>query len=230
MTSGPVTYWADEFGGEVLAGQWLAIPQPEDGLTCYMTGDRGGLVGDDVLTLTVEEDPIQTCDDGNRPMLINDHVALNVAVGYGTTAARIKLPRGRSVAGQFWLQPGDPFQRWVMDAEHEGVVIAETRGTDQAPRAGTSVNRLKGKRVVSSTQLFPLDQAAADGEYHVYAVTWKPDGFAFSIDGEVVRVVKSTVPAPPMTIGMSVVPTKSGLPADPEDRTMYVDWLRVWVP
>ena len=230
ITSGPPLAWSDEFGSEVLAPEWLAIPQPDDGSTCTMTGDQGVEVSEGRLVLRVVEDATRTCDEGRSPMLVNGHLVLRSGVAYGTTAARIKLPVGRSVSGQFWLQPGDPVQRWVMDDEHEGVVIAETRGTGREPRLGTSLNRTTGGKVVASDELVPPELAATDGRYHVYSVVWTPTGFEFSIDGEVVRTVESATPTPLLTIGLGVLPQHELLPADEEERAMYVDWLRVWGP
>ena len=225
-TAGPALFWNEEFAADTLAPEWLAIPQPDDGLGCTMTGEEGTAVSGGQLALTVVEDPAERCDGGARPVLVNGHQVLRVVTGYGTTAARIRFPQGRSVSAQFWLQPGDPLQRWAMDDEHEGVVIAETRGTDREPRLGTSVNRVTGNNVTASSKVLPLEVAPTDGRFHVYAVSTTPAGFTFSIDGEVVRTVEATTPAPPLTIGLSVFPTKQRLAADQDERTMYVDWLR----
>jgi hypothetical protein len=229
VSAGPPLGWSDEFGSEVLAPEWLVVPQPYDSAACTMAGDRGVEVTEGRLVLRVAEDTDQVCEASGSPILINGHLVLRSGVAYGTTAARIRFPRGRAVSGQFWLQPGDPTQRWVMDDDHEGVVVAETRGTGEDPRLGTSLNRTKPKEVKASSELVPRDAAPADGQYHVYAVTWTRTGFEFTIDGEVVRVVKSTSPQPLLTIGLSVLPERR-LPPDEEERAVYVDWLRVWGP
>lgn len=230
VSAGPTLYWNEEFNEDSLGAQWLAIPQPGDGETCTMTGDRGTSVEDGQLVLTVEEDPDRTCRGGTRPLLVNGHQVLRVVIGYGTTAARIKLPAGRAVKGQFWLQPGDPGQRWVMDGKHEGVVIAETEGTGRDARVGTSVNQVEEGDVVAAPRLVSRALAPDDGRFHVYSVTYTPAGFTFAIDGEVVREVEASSPYPPLTIGLSVLPMQERLPPGRERRAMYVDWLRVWVP
>lgn len=224
-TAGPAIVMGDDFDADLLGPAWLAVPQPPYWSSCTVMGILGRTVVADQLSLAVLEDPTQVCQD--RPLVVNGHVALQVPIAYGTVAARIKFPRTRSVSAQFWLQPGDPAQPWVMDRKHEGVVIAETRGTTRSPRVGTSVNRLEGDRVVPSPELIP-GGVPTDGDFHVYAVTWTPTGFTFSVDGDVVREVAATAPAAPLSIGLSVLPIGPRLVDDPDERTMYVDWVRVW--
>lgn len=226
---GPVLYWNEEFTVGYRAPEWLVVPAPDDGLTCTLAGEAGTEVSEGQLVLTVVEEPNEPCE-GNGPLLVNGHLALRAEVGYGTTAARIKLPRGRAVVGQFWLQPGDPVQRWAMDHDHPGVVIVETRGTGRDPRTGTSVNEPSRDAIKVSSELFDPAKVPSDGLFHVYAVTWTPEGFSFSVDGDVVRTVATTAFAPPLTIGLAVTPANDRPVADEEDVSMYVDWLRVWGP
>lgn len=226
-TAGPVTVAGDDFDADLLGPAWMAVPQPADWSYCTVMGLLGRTVMADQLALTVLEDPTQICQD--RPLVVNGHVALQVPIAYGTVAARIRFPRSRSVSAQFWLQPGNPAQPWVMDREHEGVVIAETRGTTRDPGVGTSVNRLDGTRVVASRELIP-GGSPTDGDFHVYAVTWTPTGFTFSVDGELVRRAAATAPAAPLFIGLSVLPIAPRPVEDPDERTMYVDWVRAWAP
>lgn len=228
-TSGPPLLVNEEFEGGPLGGGWLDVPQPGDGTNCTMTGEEGTSVAEGQLALTVVEDPRNRCDFADEPLLVNGHVVLRTPIGYGTTAARIKFPEGRSVTAQFWLQPGDPGQRWLMDRKHVGVVVAETRGTGDDPQLGTSLNVTRDDEVTASRELLG-DGAPTDGWFHVYAVTWTPTSYTFTVDGEVVREVESSQPAPPLTIGLAVVPGQARLPSGHERRTMYVDWLRVWAP
>lgn len=230
ITTGPTLTLNDDFDAGLLGPAWVGVSQPTDAGSCSMMGDLARTVAGDQLALTVREDGTQICGDRGLPLVVNGHVALQAPVAYGTVAARIRFPTDRSVSAQFWLQPGDPTQPWVMDRRHEGVVIAETRGTTRDPRLGTSLNRVEAGSVRASSKLLPAEEAPADGRYHVYAVTWTPTGFSFSVDGEVVREERSSTPAPPLSIGLAVLPDQPGRPTGDEDTTMYVDWLRVWAP
>jgi hypothetical protein len=228
VTSGPTLTIADDFDTALLGPGWVGVSQPDDAGSCSMMGDLARVVRDNLLTLTVREDATQPCGDQQLPLVVNGHLVLQAPVVYGTVAARIRFPTDRSVKAQFWLQPGDPTQPWIMDGRHEGVVVAETRGTSEEPRLGTSVNRVVGGVVRASAELIPAEEAPADGRFHVYAVRWDPTGFFFSVDGNVVREVRSATPAPPMNIGVAVLPARPGRPTGGDGTVMSVDWLRVW--
>jgi hypothetical protein len=228
VSAGPVLYWSEEFDAEPLGAQWLQIPQPDAGETCTYSDERATSVADGQLALSIEEAPVRMCKRTGQPVRLNGHVILRGSIVHGVTAARIKFPRSRAVTGQFWLQPGDQGARWVMDAEHEGVVVAETTGTDRDPRLDTSVNRVVDGAVESSRRVASRTDAPADGRFHVYSVEWTPQGYTFKIDGETIRSVEADGPLPPMTIGLSVLAPGADLPSTRDERTMYVDWLRVW--
>jgi hypothetical protein len=225
-----VLYWSEEFEADALSAEWLVIPQPDDGGTCTHADERASTVADGQLVLTVKEHPRRSCRATGRPARLNGHLILRGSIAYGTTAARIRFPASRDVTAQFWLQPGDQGARWVMDAEHEGVVVAETAGTDRDPRLATAVHSVVDGAVKASRRVASTADAPNDGRFHVYSVEWTRGAYIFKIDGETIRSVETDGPLPPMTIALAVLAPESRLPSDPEQRTMYVDWLRVWAP
>lgn len=229
VTDGQPIYVGEEFDAETLSAEWLMVPQPDDGGTCTFSDRRAMTLADGQLALSVEEAPRRPCRRTGQRARLNGHVVFRAPVTYGTTAARIKLPRSRGVTSQFWLQPAGPGERWVMDAEHEGVVITETAGTDSTPRVATTVNRVAGGTVQSLRRLASPVDAPNDGKFHVYSVVWTPEGYTFQVDGRTIRHVESPIPVAPMFIGLATLSTQDRLPVDQDDRTMYVDWVRVWL-
>lgn len=225
--TGPSLFWEEDFADK-LSPEWLVIPQPDDGGTCTHSDRRASTVEDGVLAVRVEEHPKRVCRRTGQPARLNGHIILRGTIVYGTTAARIRFPRSRDVSGQFWLQPGDPGARFVMDDEHEGVLVAETTGTDLDPLFATSVNQVVRGKVDAARRVGASVDAPNDGLFHVYSVTWTPQGFTFKIDGTTIRTVEAAGPVPPMAIGLAMQAARGPLPSDPDDRTMYVDWLRVW--
>lgn len=226
--TGPSLWWSEEFDGDVLNFQWLVVQQPNGGGNCTYSTEQATDVSDGVLTLSVVENQGHLCKSTGLPVRHNGHIVLRGSLGYGTTAARIRFPSSRGVVGQFWLQPGNVGDRWVMDDEHEGVVVAGTAGTDQDPRLDTAVHQtVRGALTTSRRVMSPTD-APTDGRFHVYSVEWTPTGYTFKIDGRTIRTVEASGPPPPMSIGLAVLAPRDRLPADPASRTMVVDWLRVW--
>ena len=225
----PLLYWAEEFNDDSLADQWLVVDQPDND-SCTTSGASAIAVSDGVLALSVDEDADGVCTRPGKVAHVNGHIILRSAVAYGTTAARIRFPRSRGVRAQFWLQPGDPGLPWVMDDAHEGVVVAGTAGTGRDPRLDTSVNRVVDGAVEASRRVTVSADASNDGRFHVYSVEWTPETYVFKIDGETIRSVGADGPVPPMTIALAVLPRYPRIPSAPEERTMYVDWLRVWGP
>lgn len=225
----PLLYWTEEFNDDSLGDQWLVVDQPDDD-SCMTSDASAAAVSDGLLALSVQEDADGACPRPGQVARVNGHIILRSAIAYGTTAARIRFPESRGVKAQFWLQPGDPGLPWVMDGAHEGVVVAGTAGTDRDARLDTSVNRVVDGAVKASRRVASSADAPNDGRFHVYSVEWTPEAYVFKIDGETIRSVDADGPVPPMTIALAVLAPHQRIPAASEDRTMYVDWLRVWGP
>ncbi|WP_133176428.1 glycoside hydrolase family 16 protein [Nocardioides currus] len=228
--AGPALWLSEEFDDGLVSELWLKVDQPDEGPTCSTSDQDQVVEADGVMTLTVEEDPDRMCRTTGLPARLNGHLIYRGQLGYGTTAARIRFPRNRDVTGQFWLQPGDPGLPWLIDDNHEGVLIGGTAGTEAHPRFDTDVHTSVDGVIRSSRRVVPTDLGVNDGQFHVYAVRWMPDGYTFLIDGNEVRTVKAATILPPMTVGLAMLAPRRALPTDAADRAMDVDWFRVWAP
>lgn len=99
---------------------------------------------------------------------------------HGRFEARIKVPRGAGAAPQFWMMPDVPsFERWPISGE---IDIMENLGREPLLVHGTihyeHTNRHRDHGVYRSPH--PLSD-----DFHVYAVEWDRNSFAWSVDGQV---------------------------------------------
>jgi beta-glucanase (GH16 family) len=237
----------DEFNGP--AG---ATPDPTK--WSYDTGGRGwgneelesytrnpenaGLDGQGDLAITARAETY-TGPDGIRRQYTSARLQTlyKLEFQYGLLEARIKVPAGQGLVGQFWALGNDAYHPsgWPASGEIDAMEVLGSRpetlhGTLHAswPWAPHGV---AGTERSSS----PL----SDG-FHVYGVQWMPDRISFLLDGSVYRTITPSDlrPGAPwpfrhpyfLLLDLAV----GGVwPGSPDAEThfparMLVDWVRVW--
>ena len=175
---------------------------------------------------------------------------LGVTTGY--VEARIKTPRGTGFWPAFWLLGADanelsgyPFVSWPACGE---IDILEMRGGQETTLFQTIHY---GKSYPSmywyNGETYTVPNMADD--YHVYAVGWDSAGVKFYFDGELKNTIKFPLPQPnanteafyndvpfaviiDLAVGGNflggVIPSESAFSGPVEDRSLMVDWVRVY--
>lgn len=229
---GPPSTWTDDFDDDVLDPLWVSADQPDLDYTCSDGDPRATEVSQGLLRLRVAASAEVDCSLIGEPGRINGHLALSLPIGFGTLAARIRLPESRDLAGSLWLQSAGAARPWVMDTWADGAVIAETGGTDQSPRINTAAAYLtdigawyRQTRKVT----VPDADIITDGKFHVFSIDRTADSYVFRIDGEVVRTAKKGILSQPLTLALALLSPDSKTPsAAALSETMDVDWVRYW--
>ena len=159
--------------------------------------------------------------------------------GYGRVEARIKVPKGKGLIAGFWALGAD-IDRVGWPASGE-IDVVEVNGahprTVHGSLHGPGVGEKGWAQTSTLTAQHPLSH-----DWHVYAVSWRPDAIDFSIDGRVYGTrTPQGLPAGArwvfdhpfhLMLTLSVGGPWAGAP----DRTtqwparMLVDWIRVWAP
>ncbi len=109
---------------------------------------------------------------------------------YGRFEARIKLPEGQGLWPAFWMLGADfseigwPASGEIDIMEYQGQRPARVFGSLHGP--GYS-----GGAAISGDFELTDGQTFAD-DFHVFAVEWDPGRIAFSVDGQVYRVINSS--------------------------------------
>ncbi len=190
-------------------------------------------VADEVGTLTARKEPV-TNDDGTpfaytSGMIstgppANDEPA-NLAFTYGYVEARLRLPAGQGLWPAFWLLPADEESRPEID-------VVETLGhTPDRARFHVHLTAEDG------TELDPghdwVDEGLADGDWHTYAVDWRPGSVTWIVDGRARwRIAGPAVPDEPLYLVLNLA-VGGDWPGSPDASTpmpaeLEAEWIRVW--
>lgn len=156
---------------------------------------------------------------------------------YGLVQARIKVPAGQGLLGQFWALGNDGYRPGAWPASGE-IDAMEVLGSEPDTLHGTlhapwpwAPHGVAGIAVSSS----PLSSA-----FHVYGVQWAPDRISFLLDGSIYQTITPSdlPPGAPwpfrhpyfLVLDLAVGGVWPGSP-DTSTRfpaTMLIDWVRVW--
>jgi len=146
--------------------------------------------------------------------------------------ARIKLPAGYGMWPAFWSY-GDP---WPTQGE---IDILEARGQeDNKYQTNYFYGRTANRNLVRGAEGFVNTDVSLQSCYHVYEMRWSQNDLKFYFDGVLVKTNSgSYVPSlfgktERITLNLAV----GGLffsnfnPALVQTGTMYVDWVKVFIP
>ncbi|HXH80921.1 glycoside hydrolase family 16 protein [Nocardioides sp.] len=229
-TNGPLVWLSEEFEDETFQFEWQSVDQPADSGRCSRADPDRSVIKDGVLELSVGLDKDVRCDRRGSVGRTNGHFVVDSQLGLATVAARVRFPHGSGSAGRVWLQPAGATSPWVVDDDHDGVLIAGTvPGSPSALETGVRWLDPSGK-MQRHVREVRRDQAPwADGEFHVYSVDWLVDQLVFRVDGQPVNTVTGGYVAFPQTIGVALLsPDSLDFDAQSEDGVMEVDWVRVY--
>lgn len=228
--NGPQVFLSEEFEDEAFQFAWQSIDQPADSEQCSRADPDRSVIGDGVLALTVGVDADVRCDRPGGVGRTNGHFVVEAQLGPTTVAARVRFPHGAASAGRVWLQPAGATRPWVVDDDHDGVLIAGTvPGSPSVLETGVRWLDPSGS-MQRHVRKVRRDRAPwADGEFHVYSVDWLVDRLVFRVDGQPVNTVSGGYVAFPQTIGLALLsPDSLDFDAQGEDGAMEVDWVRVY--
>jgi beta-glucanase (GH16 family) len=194
--------WSDEFSGKAHTAPDPAKWRPQVGgdgwgnqeLECYTDGrDNSALDGRGHLVITVQRAPQHVCADGK----VNDYTSARLmstspyTALYGKIEIRAELPVQPGVWPALWaLGASKPKVGWpdcgeIDIAEVAGVRPREVHSSLHGPAADGSA--------YSVTKVATLPRPVNEA-FHVYAVTWTPSSFTFSVDGhDTLRASRATV-------------------------------------
>jgi len=98
---------------------------------------------------------------------------------YGRFEARMKLPKGAGQWPAFWVVPpaGSPYGQWPASGE---IDVMENYGVDPSVMHGSV--HTKNNYGATSLNNYAVVSHPSDS-FHVYALDWKPDTIAISVDG-----------------------------------------------
>jgi beta-glucanase (GH16 family) len=235
--------WADECDGAAgtpprpdlwgvrRTDEW----QPADELQCY-TDDpanahhdgRGHLVVRAVRTGTGEY---------TSARLSARHSGDPKRFRYGLFAARIQVPTGAGIWPAWWLLGEDDRYGWPGCGEVDIMEAPSGSATKGQIHQGTHSPAANGDREVSVG--VPPTAGEWGGEFHVYAVDWRPGRMSFFIDarptGEVTRQqvesrggVWPFDDRPQSPVLNLAVGGWAGQPDDWPEQSMLIDWVRAY--
>lgn len=151
---------------------------------------------------------------------------------YGRFEARIRIPRGKGTAPQFWMMPDvDKFEPWPQCGE---IDIFETIGSHPYTVEGTL--HAPEWRLDRDHGLYRATTPLADA-FHTYGVEWGPDGFTWYFDDQPFNrnTQPYTRPFPFNRQFFLILSLGIGgpWPGEPDATTkwplaMEVDWVRVY--
>lgn len=239
----PEATFTDDFDKDSLAGEdatWFTRDQGYVGVRlCSRASDKAAEVKDDVLRLSVLDDPDKgKCQVKGKsfPYRLNGHVGTEQAFfTYGHAAARIKFQPARGQHGAFWLQSAGGQAPLGPKKGGAEIDVAEYFG-DGHPKGGLTsfiywLNK-DGKSQTEGGWVKDLDEYGDNwaSEYHVFSVEWTPEEYVFRIDDQVTQRLDGP------TSGTPQFPILSLLSSDYELKNldgdlpqhMDVDWVRVW--
>lgn len=237
----PELVWRDEFDSETgYRASWRTrLQEYGGGRKCAKPDPAMARLRAGFVRLTVARDdptPTTTCPYGtfkNAMIATRADGFTSFEARYGTFAARLRFQSARGQHGAFWLQGPS-----VTGAELD---VAEYYG-DGRPDGGLSagVHHTVGSKVSTSGGVYPAGervlgpgQTPSNG-FHVYAVTWTPEGYVFRVDGRVVlRTDEPHVSDADEFLVLSLLTSDWELGAfdlaNPRrGAAMDVDWVRAW--
>lgn len=160
---------------------------------------------------------------------------------YGVAAARVKFPMRRGQHGSFWLQSQN-YGQFPNDPGRSGAEIDAVeyfgKGYPQGGLANFLYYTNKYKKNVKLGGVWPTAytlKPSSDtwyNSYHVFAVKWTPDGYAFYVDGRQLWTSTRAVSHVPEYLVLSLLTSDWELRYLDRSKlagsVMKVDWVRVW--
>lgn len=154
---------------------------------------------------------------------------------YGRFEARVRLPEGRGLWPAFWLMPDNTDLRWPLAGE---IDIMEWTGNDPHRLIGAAhFGGLPPQNVhYSETVLMPHRW---DGEWHIFALNWRPGHIQWEVDGRVYGELTPNIISSHrwpfddgdfyVILNMAVGGTLGGQVAlEDLPATLLVDWVKVF--
>jgi beta-glucanase (GH16 family) len=157
---------------------------------------------------------------------------------YGRAEARIEVPEGDGLVGQFWALGGEAYESetaWPGCGEIDAMeVLGSEPDTVNGTLHGPWPSEPNG---IGATATSPVSLAAG---YRVYSVEWGPDQISFALDGVTYQTVaREDLPAGSpwpfqhpffLLMDLAVGGEWPGAPdpSTPFPARMLVDWVRVW--
>jgi beta-glucanase (GH16 family) len=157
---------------------------------------------------------------------------------YGLAEARIQVPAGQGLVGQFWMLGSEAYESessWPGCGE---IDVAEVLGSESNTVYGT----LHAPWPSAPTGMQGVSESATSlsAGFHTYSVEWEPERISFMLDGVVYKTITpadlpSGSPWPFQHPFFLVLDLAVGgdWPGSPNVTThfpaqMLVDWVRVW--
>ena len=233
----------DENSVDAPNGNWISREQGYIGVrTCSRTDPTAAEVGDDVLTLSVLDDPDKgECQlPGKRkkfPFRLNGHVGTEGIYGftYGFAAARIRTQSARGQHAAFWMQAVGGQQTGGAKEGGAEIDVIEYFGDDHPEGGLTSFTYFldeAGKKQTVGDWLPDAEDLGDDwaDEYHVFSVEWTPDEYVFRIDGQITERLEGETSGREEFLILSLLSSDYELPRFNGElpESMEVDWARVW--
>ena len=190
-------------------------------------------VADDVGTLTARRGPVRNDDGTVFPYASGmistgppgNDLPANLAFTYGYVEARLRLPAGRGLWPAFWLLPVDEGSRPEID-------VVETLGhTPERARFHFHGTGRDGDDLDVGHDW--VDEDLADGDWHDYAVDWRPGSITWIVDGRARwRIAGPAVPDEPLHLVLNLA-VGGDWPGSPDASTRFpaaveAEWIRVW--
>ena len=173
----------DDFSGPALdrtkwnvevTGRWV-----NDEQQAYVDSEEVIRTVDGALVIEARPRPGFVTAEGRRFEFVSGRINTmgKVEITSGTVSARIKLPAGTGLWPAFWILGTG---RWPDTGE---IDIMEYVGEPDWVSAALHGPGYSGETpLVNKLYLEPGDDAT---EWHVYSVDWRPDGFVFRVDDEI---------------------------------------------
>ncbi len=240
--------WADEFNGSAgtspdtanwnfdIGGDGWGNEELESYTSRPANAELNG-AGD--LAITAREESFTGADGIHRGYTSARLQTLNkFEFKYGLAEARIQVPAGQGLVGQFWMLGSEAYESedaWPGCGE---IDIAEVLGSEPNTVDGT----LHAPWPWAPTGVQGSAEAATalSAGFHTYGVEWEPERISFLLDGTVYETITpSDLPAGaawpfdhPFFFLLDLA-VGGEWPGSPNTKThfpaeMLVDWVRVW--
>lgn len=232
-TTGPL---GDEFTGKANAAPngsiWTAKTGTgwDPGIENYVTGNA---VLDGKGNLVIKA--VKTASGGYTSGWVESRNKMSF--GYGTTTARIKVPKGQGLWPAFWLKGADEDTiAWPQSGEIDVMELPSTTTTMYSTLHGPIEGSTKTQQAQIISNLPDLSN-----DYHNYWVRHLPDEITFGVDGMTLgTLTPDSLPAgatwvynrpTQVILNLAVGGPWAGAPdaTTPSTASMLVDWVR-WEP
>jgi beta-glucanase (GH16 family) len=200
---------------------------------------NAALDGEGQLAITARRESFEGADHINREYTSARLQTLETfQFQYGRAEARIEVPAGDGLVGQFWALGGEAYESETAWPGCGEIDTMEVLGSEPDTVNGT----LHGPwpwapNGIGASTTSPVSLAAG---YHVYSVEWGPDQISFALDGVTYQTVaREDLPTgSPWPFGhpfflLMDLAVGGEWPGSPDPSTpfparMLVDWVRVW--